>query len=94
VRIPARRLSLESAEAGRFAPFLAMPPGELHRHQKRQVFLLQEFHHRDVEKRPIQQEVPDFQADFADPGQQPPQHGNHRFVASNPTQGQGVTSSV
>ncbi len=90
VGVPARRLSPDRPQAGQFSTFPGASPGELHRHQERQIFLLQELDHGQVEKFPIQQNTPDFQVDFADPPQQSPQHRDQRFVASHPGQGQRV----
>ena len=75
-------------------PFLGRRPANFTGIKNGRFSCCKNSHHRDVEKRPVQQEILDFQANFANPGQQPPQDRDHRLVASNPGQGQGVTSSV
>ena len=94
VGIPACGLAFDPTKAGDFPALLRRTPPNHDGHDKGELFLLQELDNRDVEERSIQQHPPDFQADFADPGHQSPQHGHHRMVPLHPGQGERVTMPV
>jgi len=62
VRIPARRLTLDPAKAGRLRALFGARPRMTTGITNGSFSLLQEGHNRSVEKRAIQQHTPDFQA--------------------------------
>src|SRR5207245_4024256 len=76
------------------AVLLGPASAEHHRHQKGEFFPLQVLSNWDIEKGAIQQQTPDFQADFANTCQQALQRPDRGFVTSDPSQRQGVAVPV
>ena len=87
-------LYLDPAQPGRRATLLGFPPANHDGHQERQRLLFEELDDRHVEERSIQQDTPDFQAQLANSGQQPPQHHDRRFVPPHARESQRVPLAV
>lgn len=94
VRIPARLLTANLSQARQFASRLGPATANNHRHQKPYPFLLEPRDHRDVEERAIQQQMLDFQAEIANPSDQPLQHLDQRIAAADPSHRDRVSLSV
>ena len=74
MRIPARRLSLDPAQAGHFASLFGRRPASFTGITNGKFSCCKNSITATLKNRPVQQEILDFQADFADLGQQATQY--------------------